>query len=242
MLPALAALFGKLQDLCPRGLILNPSQTASYHPQWWAKTRGKVRAAPRPSPVLAQKWYSPPSAHPCKSRFRALDVLQALEYPRKANCRGSFQCCVRILTQTAPVLNIYHNNQSDTEPNPTGGFPSCLLSKNTWDNCFFQRYFPFKCSFPHAGNGNNTMKSQNSWYILINVNILDKEQDSMEKLENSAWKRLKKFSGAALMGIIRWENTSYWLSLENPMPTAWTRDGYTSTGDAFWKLNLNLIN
>lgn len=54
MLPALAAPFGKLQDLCPCGLIRNPSQTGSYHPQWWAKSRGKAR----PSPVLAQKGYS----------------------------------------------------------------------------------------------------------------------------------------------------------------------------------------
>lgn len=29
------------------------------------------------------------------------------------------------------------------------------------------------------------MKSQNSWYILIKANILDKEQDSIEKQELS---------------------------------------------------------
>lgn len=58
---------------------------------------------------------------------------------------------------------------------------------------------------------------------------------------DSAWKRLKKFSGAALKGIIHRENTNSWPAPESLVPTATgalARDRDISMAMQYFKLNL----
>lgn len=58
---------------------------------------------------------------------------------------------------------------------------------------------------------------------------------------DSAWKRLKKFSGTALKGIIHRENTSSRTALESCVPMAigaFNRDRYISVAMQYLKLNL----